>query len=110
MSGWERELITESVRAASLRVMGGRFSPALIHKITALTVEGVVDLVIHKQQSKVFLAVMTDFQVFVLMCRLLAEIEKEIPAVAQVDMRCAMVTRDELMNCIASKGAVGEAD
>lgn len=109
-AGWERELITESVRAAVLKVMGGGFSPDFIHRITDITTSGVLELVLTKKQSEKFRMVIPDFTGFVLMCRLLDEIEKTIPAVSQIHLECPLVTRHEFMGCLNSKGVVGEAD
>jgi hypothetical protein len=94
--------------------MGGGFSPAFIHRITDITTSGVLELVLTKKQSEkqseTFRMVIPDFTGFVLMCRLLDEIEKTIPAVSQIHLRCPLVTRHEFMGCLNSKGVVGEAD
>lgn len=93
---WEADLITEVVRDAVMKHMKGHYSVAMIVRMTRLTSNGLVEFLRTRKHPTAFSPVMTDFQGFILICRILAEVEKTIPAVADIIIRCESVTRFDM--------------
>lgn len=107
---WLVELTTEVARDATMKVMGGKFSPSTIIRMADLFAKATYNFVVSQgtKSAPQFEVPMQDFASFTLMCTVCAEIEKTIPIMGNLKIVCKTVTREEFQKWV--EGFTGESD
>ena len=107
---WLVELITEITRDATLKVMGGKFSPDTIIRMADLFAKATYNYVVSdgRESAPQFEVALSDFASFALMCSIMDEIEKTIPKIGNLNIVCKSVNREELAEFLAGYRDAGK--
>lgn len=109
---WLVELTTEVARDATLKVMGGKFSPPTIIKMSDLFAKATYNFMVSQMQKSApqFEVPMSDFASFTIMCAICQEMEKTIPILGNLKIQCKLVNRGEFQEWCEGFKDAGQAD